>query len=143
VTRHIGALACIGLAWLLAGCGGEESELLTESGVRECLADSQIEIRAPGGAGAEATGYAPLYLETAPDFTAYAKDGAGVDVVVQGSPERAVRTATHVKGVLESLGDSSSAASNRVVQGENVVAVFHGTTSAENRDAVRVCLTTG
>lgn len=108
--------------------------------MRECLADAQIAVRAPDAAEAEAPEYAPLYLETAPDFTAFAKDGTGVDVVVQGSAERARRTAAHVKGTLESLGGSFTAASNRVVQGQNAVAVFRRAVSAANRDAVRACL---
>ncbi|HEU4980663.1 MAG TPA: hypothetical protein VFT14_05560 [Solirubrobacterales bacterium] len=140
MTRRIGALALFGLALSVAACGDGGSELLTEGGVRECLADAQIAVKAPGTADAEVPGYAPLYLETAPDFTAFAKDGTGVDVVVQGSAERARRTAAHVKGTLESLGGSFAAASARVVQGQNAVAVFHRSASAANRNAVRACL---
>lgn len=140
MSGRLGALALLALAISIPACGGEGSELLTEGDVRKCLADSRIVVRAPGAPGAEAPEYAPHYLETAPDFTAYAKDGTGVDVVVQGSAERAMGTAAHVKGALESLGDSFAAASNRVVRGLNVVAVFHRSTSATNRGAVRACL---
>jgi hypothetical protein len=139
VTRRLGVLAVLGLAAGIAACGGEENELLSEADVRECLADAQIQVRAPGAAAPEPSQYA-LYLETAPDFTAYAKDGTGVDVVIQGSPERARSTAAHVKGALESLGGSFTGAAGRVVRGENAVAVFHRPSPPAAREAVRGCL---
>ena len=139
--RRLGSLALLGLVLLIGACGDEErSDLLTEAEVRECLANARIAVRAPDATTKEgAPGYAPLYLETAPDLTAFARDGTGVDVVIQGSTQRARRTASHVKGALESLG-SFAAASNRVVQGENVVAVFRRRASPQDRDGVMACL---
>ena len=140
MTRRLGAIAFLGLAVALSACGGEESDLLTEGEVRQCLADAGIADRPPAATEAASPEYVPLYLETAPDFTAYTKDGAAIDVVVQSGPERARRTAAHVKGTLESLGGSFSSGSERVVQSENVVAVFRRAASPADRNAVRSCL---
>ena len=141
VTARLGCLAILGVALSLAGCGGDdETAQLSEGDVRECLAGEQIVVRAPDAKVPEAPQYAPLYLDTAPDFIAYAKDGTAVDVVVLGSAERAKRTAAHAKGTLESLGGTFAAASNRVLQDENVVVVFHRDPTAASRTAVRACL---
>jgi hypothetical protein len=136
VTRRLGALACIGFAWLLVGCGGEEEERVTsEKAVRECLAGSQIELKARGDAG-PATGAAPVY---APDFTAYTRDGISIDILVEHTAKRARRTAADVRSALAGLGNASAA--HGVVDAEgNIVAVFSAAPSERDRAAVRSCL---
>jgi hypothetical protein len=126
----------VALAGSLAACGGEESDdLIGEDSVRECLANSGFGRNPPAG---EAVGYAPLYLSTAPDFSAYSDGGIQVDVVVQGSDEKAERTAENVRGAMLPLGISD--AGERVLSGGNVVAVFAGSPSAADADAVSSCL---
>jgi hypothetical protein len=136
VTRRVGALACIGFAWLFAGCGGEDEEGVTsEKAVRECLAGSQIGLKAPGKAG-PATGAAPVY---APDFIAQTSDGISIDILVERTAERARRTAADVRSALAGLGTAGAAGG--VVDAEgNVVAVFSVAPSERDREAVRSCL---
>jgi len=136
VTRRVGALACIGFAWLFAGCGGEDEEGVTsEKAARECLAGSQIGLKAPGQAG-PATGAAPVY---APDFTAYTNDGVSIDILVEPSAERARRTAADVRSALAGL--ETATAGGGVVDAEgNVVAVFSAAPPKRDREAVRSCL---
>src|SRR5215208_3240269 len=137
--RRLGALACIGFAGWLAGCGGGEgSDLLGEKALRECLARARIGGQPPRTSGA--AGYAPVYLDTAPDFTAYSRDGGSVDVIVLGSSERARRTAAHVRGALKTLGVPASAVAARMVADRNAVVAFSEVPSSADRAAVRSCL---
>ena len=122
---------------LLPGCGGGGGEsTVGQNALRGCLAQAGIARQPPGSGGA---GYAPVYLETAPDFTAYAH-GATIDVVVQPSAARARSTAAHARGALESLGSSPGQAAARVVSRENAVAVFSRVPSPADRAAVRGCM---
>jgi hypothetical protein len=136
VTRRVGVLACIGFAWLFAGCGGEDEEGVTsEKAVRECLAGSQIGLKAPRQAG-PATGAAPIY---APDFTAYTNDGVSIDILVEPSAERARRTAADVRSALAGLETATAAGGVADAEG-NVVAVFSAAPPKRDREAVRSCL---
>jgi hypothetical protein len=103
--------------------------------VRECLAGAQIKPRAPGAGTDEWTGYAPIFV---PDFTAYSADGTPVAIIVQGSEQRANRTAAHLRGAVASLGGAPGAA--EVIARQNAVAVFARRPSSEVRSAVRSCL---
>jgi hypothetical protein len=137
VTRRVGALACIGFAWLFAGCGGEDEEGVTsEKAVRECLAGSQIGLKAPGQAG-PATGAAPVY---APDFTVYTNDGVSIDILVEPSTERARRTAADVRSALAGLETVATAGGGVVDAEGNAVAVFSAAPPKRDREAVRSCL---
>jgi hypothetical protein len=117
-------------------CGEDESDdLIGEDSLRECLAGAGLGANAPEGEGEAA--YAP-YLSTAPDFSAYAGDGARLDVVVQGSERKAERTAADVRGAMLPLGIPD--AGERVLVGRNVVAVFAESPSAADIDAAGSCL---
>jgi hypothetical protein len=145
VNRPAGALACIGLACWIAGCGGGgSSALISRTSVRECLANAQIGPQLPkdgsGYAPIYVSGPPPVYLDTAPDFTAYTANGVAVDVVVRGSAGRAQATAAHVRSVLSSLGTPPANVARRVVSGQNVAVVFTTPPSAADRSAVRSCL---
>jgi hypothetical protein len=138
VHRRFGALACIGLASLFGGCGGGvNSSLLSETSVRECLANANIRQQPSGAARGASKGYAPTY---AADFTAYTADGASIDVVVQRTTHRASATAADVRSALQSFGPSATEAADRVISAQNVVAVFSRPGSAADRNAVRRCL---
>jgi hypothetical protein len=136
VNRSVAALAWIGFTALLVGCGGNEADLVSEKSVRDCLADTGIALQ-PQGAPDSAGGFAPFF---APDFTAHTKSGQTVGVVVEGSVQRARRTAAHVRSAVASLGTSGRGTDAIVVSRENVVAVFSSSPSAADRDAVRSCL---
>ncbi len=138
MDRRLGALACIGFVSLLGGCGdGPNNDLLSETGVRECLAKENIRVQPASGGQGGSKGYAPVY---AADFTAYTADGAAVDVVIQHSADRARATAADVRSALRSFGPASASADERVVSAQNAVAVFSRTESAADRAAVRRCL---
>jgi hypothetical protein len=134
VNRALGLIVVAALAGALTSCGAEESDLLTEDSVRECLADHGMGAEPRE---AEASG-PPVYLSTAPDFSAYSRDGTRVDVVVQGTAAKAERTAADVRGAMLPLGISD--ANQRVVTKQNVVAVFADSPSREEREAVSACL---
>jgi hypothetical protein len=134
VNRALGLIAAAALAGLLASCGDDESDLLAEDSVRECLADHGMGAKPRGG---EASG-PPVYLSTAPDFSAYSRAGTRVDVVVQGTDAKAERTAADVRGAMLPLGISD--ADQRVVAKQNVVTVFADSPSREEREAVSACL---
>jgi hypothetical protein len=137
VNRRLGALAVIGLASLLGGCGaGVNNGLLSDTGVRECLAKAHIAPRTGQPTGAELSGLAPVLV---PDFTAYSTDGTAVAVIVKGSNERARATAADVRSALASLGGAVGR-DQRVIAARNAVAVFASPPSPTVRGAVRSCL---
>jgi hypothetical protein len=127
-------VATIAIASSLAACGSDEDEPISEDSLRGCLADGGLGAKPPRGA----TGYAPLYLSTPPDFSAFSENGTQLDVVVLGSEGKARRTAADVHGAMLPLGISDP--DNRVVAKENVVAVFADSPSRGDRDAVSACL---
>jgi hypothetical protein len=138
VDRRLGALAVIGFASLLGGCGdGVNNGALSETSVRECLAEANIREQPAGAAQGGWKGYTPIY---AADFTAYTADGAAIDIVVQHNSDRARATAADVRSSLRSFGPANAAAAGRVISGGNVVAVFSRPGSAADRSAVRRCL---
>jgi hypothetical protein len=124
---------------LLAGCGGGGSDQLNEGAVRDCLANAGFGLATPPAAGGE-TGFAPAYLNTAPDFTVYAKSGAAVDAVILGDPERARQTAAHARSALATFGAPNENAQASVLAVRNAVVVFHRPASGAVRNAIRSCL---
>jgi hypothetical protein len=135
VHRALSVLASLAIATSLAACGDEKADLVGEDDLRECLADEGLGPNPEGGSGA--TG-APLYLSTAPDFSAYSADRTRLDVVVQGSEEKAERTAADVRSAMLPLGISD--AEDRVIAKRNVVAVFADSPSQQDREAASSCL---
>jgi hypothetical protein len=137
VDRRLGALACIGLTSLLSGCGGGGGhELLSETGVRECLAGAHFGPHPTPSNSSDWAGYAPIFV---PDFTAESSDGTGVAIIVQGSAKRAEETSANVRSAFASLGGSAARA-DRVIASQNAVAVFSRSPTAAERRAVRSCL---
>jgi hypothetical protein len=138
VNARLSALAAVVLASLVSACGGGGGDdLLNEDALRNCLADAGLGATPPPGATRQVD-FAPVNLRTAPDFTAYAADGAIVDVVVEGSEDKARRTAADVSGTLRSLGVTD--ASDRLVARANAIAVFHRAASTKHLAAVRSCM---
>jgi hypothetical protein len=134
VSRATIAVLTLAVAGSLLACGSEESDQLSEDAVRECLAENEIGAQ-PRGEGAAGP---PVYLSAAPDFSAYSRDGTRVDLIVQGTEEKARRTAADVRGAMLPLGIPD--ADRRVVVNRNAVAVFADSPSPESRETVSACL---
>jgi len=134
VDRRLGALACIGLTSLLAGCGdGGGEDLIDADALRNCLAKHGASF---GAHPAAATGYAPLF-HLAPDLEGKIR-GSSVEVFIERSAVRARRDAADAKGALTAVGLSEPTGS--VEQSRNAVVVFEPPPSSEARSAVRSCL---
>ena len=127
-------LLLVALGILTAGCGDEDEEsgLLTEDSLRECLADAGFGRDSSNSGG----GYAPVYLNQAPDFSVYAEDGTRLDVIVLGSVEKAERTEADIEAALLTFGSGDV----DVLRSENAVAVFDRQPSDEDRRAAESCL---
>jgi hypothetical protein len=134
VSRRLGAVACLALTSLAAGCGGGGGEqTIAADAVRDCLAGHG----ATFGAGrAGATAFAPLF-HLAADVQG-SVGGTSVAIFVERSSAAARRVAADAKGALGSVG--ISAAGGSVVQRRNAVAVFEPVPSARTRTAVTACL---
>jgi hypothetical protein len=127
--RPLIALGAV-LALALAGCGGEEGEsLLSEDGIRDCLAERGLSIQEP-----DATGIGLGSVSA--DFEAVTAEGVSVGVVVERSEQKARRAAADIRGALASFGASGS----EVIAERNAVAVFDGEPSEDARAAVQGCL---
>jgi hypothetical protein len=138
VNRRLGALACIGCACWYAGCGGGgDGDLLSEKGVRECLAKAGIGAREAQQGSSAVSGFGPIF---APDFIAHAADGTSVAILVQSSAARARATAAHVRSAFASLGSPAAGRADRVISDGNAVAVFSRAPSRSDQGAVRRCL---
>jgi hypothetical protein len=117
-----------------AGCGGDDGDdLIAEDELRTCIGDKGMEIGAPDTASASRLG------NVAPDFSATAEDGTPIDVVVEGKPEKAERTAANVEGALLSLGVAGS----EVVRSKNAIVIFEKPPGEAARTAVAGCLGIG
>jgi hypothetical protein len=134
VSRRLGAVACLALTSLAAGCGGGGGEqTIAADAVRDCLAGHG----ATFGAGrAGATGFAPLF-HLAADLQG-SIGGTSVEIFVEKGLAAARRVAADARGALGSVG--ISAAGGRVLQLRNAVAVFEPAPSARTRAAVSACL---
>ena len=121
--------ACL-LTAALAGCGGDDEDLVEEDALRECLADAGLSIEP-----AQATAGAGLG-NVSPDFRAVTADGVEVEAIVHGNAKKASRSAADIRAALESFG----AASSDVVSDRNAVVVIGGEASEEERKAIEGCL---
>ncbi len=128
ITATTAALLAIAGA---GGCGGGEGDgLLEENALRACLAE--------GGIGAEpvTSGPDPGLGNISADFRAATAEGIRVEVVVQGSAQKARRTAADVRAALQAFGASES----EVVTARNAIVVFAGTPSDRALEVARECL---
>jgi hypothetical protein len=113
------------------GCGGGGGDgLVEEDALRVCLADGGISVDAL----APATG--PGLGNVSADFSATTAEGVGVNAVVQGTEQKARRTAADVRAALGAFGASES----EVVVARNAIVVFAGTPSDEALEVTQECL---
>ena len=126
--RAICAAAVLALA--AAGCGEDVPDLIEEDSLRDCLTEAGSKVEAPDVGSAARLG------NVSPDFRVMTADGVAVDVVVQGTPEKAERTAANIQGALLSFGVEGS----EVVSAQNAVVIFEKEPSSESRAAVADCL---
>jgi hypothetical protein len=136
VNRRLGALACIGVASWVAGCGGGGESLVGEDSLRDCLGKHGFTFGAqtPG-----ATGYAPIF-HVAADLQGAIR-GISINVFIEKNAERARRDAADARGALTAVGIADPTGS--VVAHRNAVVVFDRPPPAEAREAVRSCLESG
>lgn len=116
---------------ILAGCGGGDGEeLLDEDGLRDCLAEGGLAVESVGVAASPGLG------NVSPDFRVVTAEGVAVDVVVQGTDEKARRSAADIRGALQGFG----AVGSEVVAERNALVVFDAAPSDDARRAVEDCL---
>jgi hypothetical protein len=113
----------------LAGCGDGE-DLIGESSLQDCLAGEGLRAEAPDLAASASLG------NVSPDFRVLTTEGTGVDMIVQGSEERARRTAADIRGALQAFGATDSV----VLARRNAIAVFEQAPTDASRQAVERCL---
>ena len=132
MTRAAAAVAAIALgAAVAAGCGGGEGDdLLTEEGIQGCLTAAGYRVEPPAAASSPALG------SVSPDFRAVDPGGVGAEVVVQGSDEKARRSAADIRGALTGFGAQGSEG----VAGGNAILVFEDSPTEESRSAAEGCL---
>lgn len=115
---------------LLAGCGGGGDDLITEDGLRTCLADRGLQ---SGGA----QGTSASLASVSPDFSMTLTPEGELDVVVEGSDAKARRAAADIRAALASFG--VPAPDQRIVTRRNAIAVFDRAPSAGERENVSSC----
>jgi hypothetical protein len=118
------------LAAVVAGCGGGGDDLIEEGSLRDCLAEEELSIEVPEIGESAGLG------NVSPDFRAVTKDGAGIEVVVQGNEQKAERTAADISGALASFGATGS----EVVSERNAIVIFEESPADPLRASVEGCL---
>jgi hypothetical protein len=123
--------AIIASAALLAvGCGGDDGDDLTsEDALRDCLTEEGLTVEASDLSSSASLGNA------SPDFQVMSGDGEIADVIVEGSDQKAERTAADVQGAKASFGAGQAV----VVKEQNAVIVFEREPPAEFREQVETC----
>ncbi|MBM3666540.1 MAG: hypothetical protein FJW90_03510 [Actinobacteria bacterium] len=118
-------------ALLAASCGDDDIDNPTaEDSLRDCLTEQGLTVEASDLGSSAASGNA------SPDFRVISDDGEIADVIVEGSDEKAERTAADVKGAKQSFGTDQAV----VVQEKNVVVVFEDEPAADFRRQVETCV---
>lgn len=119
------------LALLTGGCGGDDGDDLTsEDALRDCLTEQGLTVEASDLSASAGLGNAT------PDFQVMSSEGEIADLIVEGSEQKADRTAADIKGAKASFGAGQTV----VVKEQNAVAVFESQPPAEFRLAVETCI---
>jgi hypothetical protein len=126
------ALLTVALALFAASCGGDDDvdNLTAEDSLRDCLTEEGLTVEASDLGSGAALGTA------SPDFQVISDDGEVADVIVEGSEEKANKTAADVKGAKQSFGASQAV----VVKEKNAVVVFEDEPPADFREQVETCV---
>ncbi|HEX2359484.1 MAG TPA: hypothetical protein VHH72_06680 [Solirubrobacterales bacterium] len=128
--RRLLAVLALGTG-LAAGCGGGDGEELVEEGpLRDCLTDKGLTIEPPDLSASAGLGSVSL------DFRAATPDGTAVDFVVQGTAEKAERSAADIRAARAGFGGVGG----EVIASRNAIAVFDAEPSDDARAAVEGCL---
>lgn len=131
-ARGRGVLALLGASVLIAaaGCGGDDGDNVTaEDAMRDCLTEEGLTVEASDLGSSASLGSA------SPDFQVLSEKGEIADVIVEGSDEKASKTAADIKGAKQAFG----AANAVVVKEQNAVVIFEDTPPADFRDGVLSC----
>jgi hypothetical protein len=124
------AAAIASLVLLAAGCGDDGEDLTSEDALRDCLTEEGLTVEASDLSSSASLGNATA------DFRVMSSDGEIADVIVEGSEEKADRTAADVKGATASFGAGQTV----VVNEKNAVVVFEDDPPAEFRQQVETCV---
>jgi hypothetical protein len=126
------AVALASAALLVAaGCGGDDSEDLTsEDALRDCLTEQGLTVEASDLSSTAGLGNA------SPDFQVTSGKGEIADVIVEGSENKADKTAADVQGAKQSFGAGNAV----VVKEKNAVVVFEDEPPADFREQVETCV---
>jgi hypothetical protein len=130
MRRTSATMATAAALLALAGCGGEEDDLLDEAGLRGCLAEQGLTIQPPDPGSSAGLG------SVSPDFRAVSADDVAVEVVVQRDEKKAQRNAADLEGALASFGAEGSV----VVSERNAIVIFETAPPGELRSSVEGCL---
>lgn len=123
--------ASVALAFSIAGCGGSGGAGVEEPALRQCLADGGASV----DSGAPATSLVPGAASA--DFRASVGTET-MDITVEGSEEKARRAAADLEAALRTYGVAG--AGPRLLQRENVIALFEREPSARARELVSGCV---
>ena len=131
LVRSTATAAVIASAALLAaGCGDDGEDLTSEDALRDCLTEEGLTVEASDLSSSAALGNAT------PDFRVMSSKGEIAAVIVEGSEEKADRTAADVQGAKASFGAGQAV----VVKEKNAVVVFEGEPPEEFRMQVETCV---
>jgi hypothetical protein len=129
-----GTLAAIVLgaaALAAAGCGSDDGDdLASEDSLRDCLTEEGLTVKASDLSSSAGLGNASA------DFRVQSPDGQLADVVVEGSEDKAGKTAADIQGAKQSFG----AAQTVVVREKNAVVVYEVEPSDEFRSQIGACV---
>lgn len=128
---RVTAVAVAAAAILAAGCGGDDGEDLTsEDALRDCLTEEGLTVEAADLSSSASLGNA------SPDFRVMAGTGEIADVIVEGSAQKADRTAADVQAAKASFGAGQTV----VVKDRNAIVVFEDEPPGEFRSQVETCV---
>lgn len=125
------AVGVVAAALFAAGCGGDDGDDLTsEDALRDCLTEEGLTVEASDLSSSASLGNAT------PDFQVMSQSGEIADVIVEGSEEKADKTAADVQGARLSFGAGDAV----VVNEKNAVVVFEDEPPADFREQVETCV---
>jgi hypothetical protein len=132
MRRWLRAFTPSALVLVIAGCGGGGGDgAIDQTSLRECMAENGIQVRS----GAATTGFVPG--AATPDFRA-SSGSERMDVIVEGSEEKAQRRAADLRSALGTYGVTDP--SRRLLARNNVIVVFERDPSPAATKAVNGCL---
>jgi hypothetical protein len=122
----------LGAAALAAvGCGSDDGDdVASEDSLRDCLTEEGLTVEASDLGSSAGLGNASA------DFRVESSDGQLADVIVEGSEDKADKTAADIEGAKQSFGAGQTV----VVKEQNAVVVFEDEPSDGFRSQIDTCV---